>query len=305
VPALFARVTARVAVLPAVVAFAKKTGDFRELSRTDLLVLALVYMLEKETCGTAHLRTEPRVVPAEPEAPALTRTQKRRLQRARRSAAGATGDAADAVEGGGDADSAAGGDDDASAGGGAGAGAAAGAGVTAGGSAGEGAAAVVVASETAGSAAAAPSVPAGDAAVKGDDGGGSDGSCSDDDAAGDDDDDDDGGEWIGPESTTRRSTWTDSGAAADGDAAPQRPVRVGCVTTDYAMQVLWRQRVTVRVAWHVCVAVRVAWRGAITVYPCCRMQNVLLQIGLNLVSLNGRAVRTVKQWVLKCDACFE
>ncbi|KAJ3086608.1 Nin1 binding protein [Quaeritorhiza haematococci] len=44
----------------AVSAFAKKTGDFAVLSITDLKVLALTYMLEKElNSGVAHLRTEP------------------------------------------------------------------------------------------------------------------------------------------------------------------------------------------------------------------------------------------------------
>jgi len=46
----------------AVVEFSRKSGDYPSLSRTDLKVLALVYLLEKETCGTAHLRTEPKSV---------------------------------------------------------------------------------------------------------------------------------------------------------------------------------------------------------------------------------------------------
>ncbi|RKO88837.1 Nin one binding Zn-ribbon like-domain-containing protein [Blyttiomyces helicus] len=45
--------------MAAVVAFAKKTGDFAALSAADLKVIALTYMLEKETTGIAHLRTEP------------------------------------------------------------------------------------------------------------------------------------------------------------------------------------------------------------------------------------------------------
>lgn len=47
----------------AVVEFAKKTGDIRELSRTDLLVLALTYTLEVEANGSGHLRTEPVGIP--------------------------------------------------------------------------------------------------------------------------------------------------------------------------------------------------------------------------------------------------
>lgn len=41
------------------------------------------------------------------------------------------------------------------------------------------------------------------------------------------------------------------------------------------------------------------------VYPCLLPQNVLLQIGLNLLSLDGVAVKSVRQYVLKCDACYE
>ncbi|KAI8611465.1 hypothetical protein BC830DRAFT_1171858, partial [Chytriomyces sp. MP71] len=43
----------------AVSAFARKTGDLHVLSTTDLRVLALTWMLEKERNGTSHLRTEP------------------------------------------------------------------------------------------------------------------------------------------------------------------------------------------------------------------------------------------------------
>lgn len=39
--------------------FSKKTGDYRSLSATDIKVLALVYQLEKECVGTEHIKTEP------------------------------------------------------------------------------------------------------------------------------------------------------------------------------------------------------------------------------------------------------
>ena len=35
------------------------------------------------------------------------------------------------------------------------------------------------------------------------------------------------------------------------------------------------------------------------------MQNVLLQMGLNLVGTEGRRVASVKTWVLRCHACFK
>lgn len=42
-----------------VIAFAKKTGDYLSLSSADIKVIALTYQLEKELIGTAHLRNEP------------------------------------------------------------------------------------------------------------------------------------------------------------------------------------------------------------------------------------------------------
>ncbi|KAJ7383982.1 Nin1 binding protein [Desmophyllum pertusum] len=45
--------------LHAVSEFAKLTGDFRSLSAVDLRVLALTYQLEKEHCGTDHIKTRP------------------------------------------------------------------------------------------------------------------------------------------------------------------------------------------------------------------------------------------------------
>jgi len=35
------------------------------------------------------------------------------------------------------------------------------------------------------------------------------------------------------------------------------------------------------------------------------MQNVMLQMGLRLISVNGLAISSVKQWVLRCHACFK
>ena len=35
------------------------------------------------------------------------------------------------------------------------------------------------------------------------------------------------------------------------------------------------------------------------------MQNVALQMGLNLVSMDGGAIKSVKTWVLRCHGCFK
>ncbi|TPX69551.1 hypothetical protein SpCBS45565_g02250 [Spizellomyces sp. 'palustris'] len=45
--------------MAAVISFSKKTGDFASLSATDLKVLALTWMIEKEVRGVEHLRNEP------------------------------------------------------------------------------------------------------------------------------------------------------------------------------------------------------------------------------------------------------
>lgn len=42
-----------------VIEFAKKTGDYLSLSSADIKVIALTYQLEKEMIGTSHLRVEP------------------------------------------------------------------------------------------------------------------------------------------------------------------------------------------------------------------------------------------------------
>ncbi|KAK3707992.1 hypothetical protein QZH41_010738 [Actinostola sp. cb2023] len=45
--------------IKAVTDFSKLTGDFKVLSAVDLRVLALTYQLEKECCGIEHLKTRP------------------------------------------------------------------------------------------------------------------------------------------------------------------------------------------------------------------------------------------------------
>ena len=45
--------------------FSKKTGDYSSLSATDIKVIALAYMLEKQVVGsTDHLNTEPKAQPS-------------------------------------------------------------------------------------------------------------------------------------------------------------------------------------------------------------------------------------------------
>ena len=68
-------------------------------------------------------------------------------------------------------------------------------------------------------------------------------------------------------SSVALTTVSSSAGAASGGGSRTHP-RVGCVTTDFAMQ------------------------------------NVLLQMGLKLVALDGSVITRCKQWLLRCDACF-
>lgn len=77
----------------------------------------------------------------------------------------------------------------------------------------------------------------------------------------DEEEDDDGGGWITPSNIKQvkmdSADWT---APAD--------VRVGCLTTDFAMQ------------------------------------NVLIQMGLHVLSVNGMLIKQARNYILRCHACF-
>lgn len=91
----------------------------------------------------------------------------------------------------------------------------------------------------------------------------------------DDSSSDDGeGEWITPDNVELHkaralqllpSDQKDRKSGKDGD----QPPAVGCMTADFAMQ------------------------------------NVLLQMGLSLISTDGKRIQKVKSWVLRCHACFK
>ena len=87
------------------------------------------------------------------------------------------------------------------------------------------------------------------------------------------DSDDGEGEWITPSNVAiHKSRALDllpgSGLGAKRTKRDQ-PIGSGCITADFAMQ------------------------------------NVLLQMGLNLVGLEGKRIEKVKNWVLRCHACFK
>lgn len=89
----------------------------------------------------------------------------------------------------------------------------------------------------------------------------------------DPDSEDDGeGEWITPDNVAAKKAqeiFPSSSSRNKGKGKSQGPLSVACMTADYAMQ------------------------------------NVLLQMGLNLVGVEGKRITTVKSWVLRCHACFK
>lgn len=86
------------------------------------------------------------------------------------------------------------------------------------------------------------------------------------------DDDDNEGEWITSSNITIHKSRALNLLPHDGLKGKRKeetPIRSGCMTADFAMQ------------------------------------NVLLQMGLNLIGLEGKRIEKIKSWVLRCHACFK
>ncbi|EAU84361.2 nin one binding protein [Coprinopsis cinerea okayama7 len=86
--------------------------------------------------------------------------------------------------------------------------------------------------------------------------------------------DDGEGEWITPQNVGLHKSRAldllpDSNIDGKGKKKKEETIDAGCMTADFAMQ------------------------------------NVLLQMGLNLVGLEGKRIEKVKTWVLRCHACFK
>ena len=87
---------------------------------------------------------------------------------------------------------------------------------------------------------------------------------------------DDGEGWLGTDEVSRgkaafglnSGAGSSSQASSDGSSGPNPSARCACATTDFAMQ------------------------------------NVLLQLGLPLLSVDGVAITRTKSWVTRCSACF-
>ncbi|KAG9403674.1 Nin1 binding protein [Aphanomyces cochlioides] len=79
--------------------------------------------------------------------------------------------------------------------------------------------------------------------------------------------DDDGKNWV---NAANQAEYSHSPFGSNKEVqAIDSTIQVGCITTDYSMQ------------------------------------NVLLQMGLHLISTDGMVINRVKQWILKCAACFK
>ncbi|KAI8582184.1 hypothetical protein K450DRAFT_229441 [Umbelopsis ramanniana AG] len=83
----------------------------------------------------------------------------------------------------------------------------------------------------------------------------------------DDDEDSDAGEWITPENVVQVKA-AELGHKSEGKVSKFQVMQVACITADFAMQ------------------------------------NVLLQMNLNLVSTDGMRVKRIKNWVMRCHACY-
>eukprot|EP00741_Cyanophora_paradoxa_P017373 tig00020964_g16782.t1 len=241
--------------MKAVVAFAKKTGDFPILSMTDLRLLALLYTLEREMHGSVeHLRTEPRPPP------------KYNLDDPAEKGARAGGAAPMPGWGDGGGDNWDDGKEEAQAGG-----------EAAGHEEGEeeeGEDEEEAEAEASGAGAsssdpapAPATAPAEGEAKEGEAEGAKEGEGE---AAAAEDDDDEGG-WITPDNI--RGTWGGTNPWLPGGAGRvselDAGLKVACITSDYAMQ------------------------------------NVILQMGMKLVSFDGLQVTDLKRFVLRCHACWK
>ncbi|KAI9447896.1 Nin one binding Zn-ribbon like-domain-containing protein [Lactarius indigo] len=85
-------------------------------------------------------------------------------------------------------------------------------------------------------------------------------------------DDDGEGEWITPENVSLHKARALGLTPSDHNSTTAKDkeiIPVGCMTADFAMQ------------------------------------NVLLQMGLSLVGMEGKKIQKVKTWVLRCHACFK
>ncbi|XP_064168101.1 RNA-binding protein NOB1 isoform X2 [Anguilla rostrata] len=236
--------------------FSKKTGDYPSLSATDIKVLALTYQLEAETVGDAHLKKEPEVkvnvcsTLRHPEAPVdiagFHLPSKKPGSECQSPAPSQSSSASEGAEFDGflfwrnplpniEADllELLG-------------------------------AETVSTADSPGPAAENPQAaavsPGGQGGDSSEGGGGSEGESEDEED--EEEEGDDGGGWITPSNIKQVQLDV-------GNWESPADVKVGCMTTDFAMQ------------------------------------NVLIQIGLHVLSVNGMLIKHSRNYILRCHACFK
>lgn len=97
----------------------------------------------------------------------------------------------------------------------------------------------------------------------------------------------DGGGWITPSNIQQvKMDCADWTAPID--------VTVGCLTTDFAMQVNTTPPPPLPPLSN----------AAASSSPCLSFQNVLIQIGLHVLSVNGMVIKQARSYILRCHACF-
>jgi RNA-binding protein NOB1 len=251
-------------------AFARKTGDYAALSAPDIKVLALTWMLEKECNGAIHLKTEP--------AP-IVRGPPRRAQAPPPAAA-----AAPAAE--------------------------------------PAAAPALPSRAPLGSEDAPLSATDAEAAVLAalaqvhlDDDNDNESGSADAEADDDDDDDERAAEGV---ASTHTSAWrrlpgwatampTDSSLGARPAHADAGSAAAGADADDEDADIPWITPANVQHAQR--KDSRFCYAPDASTDVCCMttdfaMQNVLLRMGMRLLSAEGMVMKSVKQWGLQCSGCF-
>ena len=86
-------------------------------------------------------------------------------------------------------------------------------------------------------------------------------------------------------------------------------VKVGCLTADFAMQVIAIHicffAIDIFICFCVCDYFVVFSSMAYIRFLNENFQNVLIQMGLNVISMDGMLIRRAKSFVLRCYACFK
>ena len=93
--------------------------------------------------------------------------------------------------------------------------------------------------------------------------------------------------WITPSNIKSVKAKALDNGASDNIESVQETLPVACITTDFSMQ----------------VELSIDNLGSALFSLCLFLQNVLIQMGIPLLSVDGLLIRTARSYVLKCRAC--